>query len=71
MLSKRKITTIGITVLTISFFTACEKYLDVEPKYVEDAENYFNSKRDYERALIGAYDLLQSSFIINWRRNSF
>jgi hypothetical protein len=66
MLSKRNITTLIITAIGFSFFTSCEKYLDVQPKYIQDAENYFNNKDDYERALIGAYDLLQSSFIINW-----
>ena len=66
MFRKKNILTIGIAVLSFSFFTSCEKYLDVEPRYVEDAENYFNNKGDYERALVGAYDLLQSSFIINW-----
>ena len=28
-----------------------------------NSENYFNSKEDYEAALIGAYDLLQSSYL--------
>ena len=44
----------------------CEKYLNVEPKFQQDAENYFKSPSDYDMALIGAYDLLQSSFILNW-----
>lgn len=55
-----------IAVFLLGTFTACEKFLDVQPKYTQDAENYFNSRNDYELALIGAYDLLQSSFMINW-----
>ena len=32
-----------------------------------NSENYFNSKEDYEAALIGAYDLLQSSYLnVRW-----
>jgi hypothetical protein len=31
--------------------------------YSIDSENYFNSKTDYDSALIAAYDMLQSSFI--------
>ena len=27
-----------------------------------DTENYFNSEEEFENALIGAYDLLQSTF---------
>lgn len=55
------------SVLAVGFgVTACEKYLDVDPAYAQDAENYFNSPQDYEQALIGAYDLLQGSFINLW-----
>ena len=55
-----------LSILVISGIIGCQKYLDVEPKFQQDAENYFNSRQDYELALIGAYDLLQSSFILNW-----
>ena len=63
---KKYIPIILIAVLALGFGTACEKFLDVQPKYVQDAENYFNSKSDYELALIGAYDLLQGTFLVNW-----
>ncbi len=57
-----------ILAAVISFLTitACEKYLDLDPMYTQDAENYFLSENDYELALIGAYDLLQASFLNNW-----
>ncbi len=42
-------------------FVACDDYLDVEP-IGPDAGDYFNNQAEYESALIGAYDLLQSSF---------
>lgn len=44
----------------------CEKFLDVNPLYTQDAENFFEKPEDFERALIGAYDLLQGSFINIW-----
>lgn len=63
---KKYIPIILIAVFALGFGTACEKFLDVQPKYIQDAENYFNSKSDYELALIGAYDLLQGTFLVNW-----
>lgn len=53
-------------VIALIGITACEKFLDVEPKYQQDAENYFNNQQDYELALTGAYDLLQGTFVIHW-----
>jgi hypothetical protein len=44
----------------------CKKYLDVDPPFSQDAENFFETPEDYERALTGAYDLLQSSFLSLW-----
>ena len=44
----------------------CRDYLDVEPEFALDAESYFNAPQDYELALIGAYDLLQGSFVSYW-----
>ncbi len=46
--------------------TSCEKYLNVEPPYALDAENYFNSEGDYMMALTGAYDVLQGSYLDLW-----
>ena len=53
------------TLLSISLWS-CEKYLDVDPEFTQDADNYFNSENDYYLALIGAYDLLQGSFVSYW-----
>lgn len=44
----------------------CKKFLSVDPAYTQDAENYFQTPEDYERALTGAYDLLQASFLSVW-----
>ena len=58
-----------ITLLLFVFlisFSSCEEYLDVPPAYSLGADNYFNSESDYEMALIGAYDLLQGSYLTQW-----
>ena len=49
-----------------SFFSGCEKFLNVTPPFTQDAENYFQTSADYEKALTGAYDLLQSTFMNVW-----
>ncbi|MDG1253140.1 MAG: RagB/SusD family nutrient uptake outer membrane protein, partial [Schleiferiaceae bacterium] len=46
--------------------SGCDKFLDVQPRYVQDAENYFNQPSDYEMALTAAYDLLQTSYLTQW-----
>jgi len=43
------------------FTLGCDEFIEVEPKG-EIAEIYFNSSEDYEKVLIGAYDLLQATF---------
>jgi large-conductance mechanosensitive channel len=44
--------------------TSCsDDFVDRPVQYSIDSENYFNSKSDYENALIATYDLLNSTFI--------
>ena len=47
-------------------FTSCKKFLSVDPPYAQDAENYFRTPDDFDRALTGAYDMLQGSFMSLW-----
>ena len=54
-----------ITILTVflAVSTSCtDDFVDRPVEYSIDSENYFNSKQEYESALIGAYDLLQTTF---------
>jgi hypothetical protein len=53
---------IGILIITSS----CNKFLDTDPLFTQDAENFFTKQSDYELALVGAYDLMQASFINIW-----
>ena len=57
-----------LALAAVLFFglSGCDKFLDVQPRYVQDAENYFNQPSDYEMALTAAYDLLQTSFLTQW-----
>ena len=54
-----------ITVALVSMLTvSCtDEFIDRDPAYSIDSENYFNSKTDYENALIAAYDGLQSTYV--------
>ena len=59
---------IYITVATLAIFAtsvvSCnDDFVERRVQYSIDSENYFNSKSDYDQALIGAYDMLHSSFI--------
>ena len=55
------IATVFVTTLTV---TSCsDDFVDRSPEYSIDSENYFNSKDDYNKALVAAYDLLQSSYL--------
>ena len=57
-------TTIGTLILFSTISISCsDEFVAPTPKYSIDSENYFNSKADYDNALIAAYDLLQSSYV--------
>ena len=62
-----KISLYAVLLTAVGFIIpGCEKFLDLDPPYVQDAENYFLTPEDYENALVGAYDLLQGSFLSVW-----
>ena len=57
-----------ILVITVALFamltvSCSDEFVDRDPVYSIDSENYFNSKTDYENALIAAYDPLQSTYV--------
>lgn len=50
--------------LIASLTVSCsDEFVDRKPTYSIDSENYFNSKEEYDLALVAAYDLLQSTYI--------
>ncbi|TPG43860.1 RagB/SusD family nutrient uptake outer membrane protein [Flavobacterium pectinovorum] len=55
------------TIITLTLFStisiSCsDEFVSPKPQYSIDSENYFNSKDDYNDALVAAYDLLQSTY---------
>ena len=53
---------ISIAFFVFLFLISCsDDFVRVAPNNV-DTENYFNSEEEYDSALVGAYDLLQTSF---------
>ena len=63
-MKKYTILTALLLLITISVSISCSKeFINEEAPFSIDSENYFNSEADYSRALIGAYDMLQSSYI--------
>jgi hypothetical protein len=55
----------ALLLVTTSIITiSCSKeFINEEAPYTIDSESYFNSESDYNKALTGAYDMLQSSYI--------
>lgn len=63
-MKKNIITFITIISLFSALSISCsDDFVDRVPPYAVDSENYFNSKDDYEKALIGAYDLLHATYV--------
>lgn len=65
MKMKKNIITVILGICLVSgLASSCnDDFVEVKPRYSLDSENYFNSKEDYEYALIAAYDLLQSTYL--------
>jgi hypothetical protein len=62
-----KIFRISLLVIVSTFVTiSCDNYVDIEPEFAQDADNFFVTPNDYDRALTGAYDLLQTSYLDLW-----
>ena len=56
------IQSVAITLCIVLFSGCSDDFVSVN-SLDENSENFFNSEADYQEALIGAYDLLQSSYI--------
>ncbi|MBU2525533.1 MAG: RagB/SusD family nutrient uptake outer membrane protein [Bacteroidetes bacterium] len=51
-----------LTMMTFGLLLACsDDFVQEDPDFVIDSESFFNSKDDFEDALIGSYDLLQAT----------
>ncbi|MEF3079861.1 RagB/SusD family nutrient uptake outer membrane protein [Winogradskyella poriferorum] len=54
-----------LVILILVYFSCTDDFVDRNPVYSIDSENYFNSEDDFNNGLIAAYDLLQSTYINN------
>jgi hypothetical protein len=52
-----------VCVLAFGIYSCSDNYLEEVERYSIDSESYFNSEDDYYNALVGAYDLLQASYL--------
>jgi len=62
-MKKYKIIPFLIVLFTAITISCSDEFVNEDPPYSIDSENYFNAEEDYNRALVAAYDLLQSSYI--------
>ena len=54
---------ISMIIISLTAFASCsDDFVNVDSNDV-NSEDYFNSEEDYQNALIGAYDLLQATYI--------
>lgn len=56
------ITTILFTLFAVN---SCDDYLDITPEGQQNSENFFNNPQDYQDALVGVYDLLNTTALNN------
>lgn len=62
---KRKIITaiLAFGLITTLSVSCTDDFVERDPIYSIGSENYFNSEEEYNNALIGAYDILQSTYV--------
>jgi len=53
---------IVITVLTFFTLSCADDFVEVDPPFTVDSENFFLSEEDYRNGLIAIYDLLQANY---------
>jgi len=59
-----KITKTLLTMIIVMGTNSCsDSFLEETDRYSIDSETFFNSEDDYYKALIGAYDMLQSTYV--------
>ena len=56
--TKIKIVSFAVITSLVKLASCSDNFLDKTETHEINSETYFNSKEDYQKALIGAYDLL-------------
>ncbi|MDT0558451.1 RagB/SusD family nutrient uptake outer membrane protein [Ichthyenterobacterium sp. W332] len=52
----------ALLVIVVAYLSCTDEFVNRDPVYSIDSENYFNSESDYFNALIASYDMLQSTY---------
>ena len=60
---KKKLIMAALAFTILGGYTSCDDFTDITPEYTLGSQNYFNTETDYNNALIGVYDILQSTYI--------
>ena len=60
-----KIKNILVVVVTVFSLISCDDYLEITPEGQQNTESYFNTPQDYQDALVGVYDLLNTTALNN------
>ncbi|MFN3802691.1 MAG: RagB/SusD family nutrient uptake outer membrane protein, partial [Belliella pelovolcani] len=55
-----------LLIVPLGIFSACDSWLDIDPEFTQDAENFFNTQEDFNRAIIGVYDMMQPAYLNMW-----
>ncbi len=61
-IDKVKKLTVLFPIILILFYSCSDDFVNVNSEN-QNSETYFNTEEDYQNALIGAYDLLQSTYL--------
>jgi len=54
---------LAFSIITTLSISCSDDFVEREAIYSIDSDSYFNSEEEYNRALIGAYDILQSTYV--------
>lgn len=57
---------IVLSAACLVFTVGCDDFTDINPQFKQDADTYFKDPADYDKALISAYDLMQTSYLSLW-----
>ncbi len=62
-MKNRRLTAFTYIFGMLTLLWSCDDFVDVQPINQINSDNFFNSETDYQEALVGAYDMLQSSYV--------
>lgn len=61
----KKIKNIIVVVFAMFSLISCDGFLEITPEGQQNSENFFNTSQDYKDALVGVYDLLNTTALNN------